>query len=86
VSGQWEKENGVYFSKFIHKKGTDFMSTISSPGPCAYNPKSRAKTPTPSWSIHGTKTRAFYQINNLPGPGSYNPKLKVFFAKTCANL
>ena len=48
-----------------------------SPGPCAYNPTTRTRNSTPSWTMRGTKARNLYQINEIPGPGSYNLGSKV---------
>ena len=43
-----------------------------SPGPCAYNPPIRLKTP--SWTMHGTNSRGFTIVDKGPGPGAYDLK------------
>ena len=59
------------------KIGKDFLAMGESPGPCAYNPRPRNKTPGPQWTMHGTNTRTFYRINRAPGPGTYELEWKV---------
>lgn len=52
------------------------VSKNASPGPCAYSPKVRYAVP--SWSMHGTKNRNIYNINQqVPGPGAYKLTEKV---------
>ena len=63
-----------------------YLAKTHSPGPAAYCPIARSKTPNPKWryilklwhiSMGGVKKTSIYPVNNTPGPGTYSCIQKV---------
>ena len=67
----------ILWSMGREKLTIHILNKSISPGPCAYDPKKMVRAHTPSWTMHGTKTRKLQGKSNVPGPGSYELSTKV---------
>ncbi len=62
------------------KRSTDYFLNTQSPGPAAYAPEPKSKSPVPHWSMAVSLRGSIYESRNTPGPGAYVVPSKVRFS------